>query len=300
MWQLVTAQRINFLTLALVGGALFGGYLLHLHGTARSDWHLLLTLSIVLSAFATLFNFWRMQRIAEAPISKIAAAAQGYIELQGIASAVKPFKTPFQGIPCVWYRAWVYANRLDEDNKRDTRLLEYVESNDIFQLTDDTGTCLIDPKGAEVVHYEQRTQYKNDHRYVEEYLPANQPLYLLGYLDTRNNYLSEEAMARDTGQLLAQWKSHPAKLLGRFDQDRNGQIDMQEWGQARTEARHEVEQQHMMRAGNELYTITKPPANKLFLLSVLSPETLRSRYQYWSLAHFLMLLLLLLVNLRIG
>lgn len=300
MWQWVTAQRINFITLGIIGGALLGGYSMHIRGNADADWGLLISLSMGLSAFATLFNFWRMQRIAEAPISTIAAAAQGYIELQGKASTAKPFKTPFHGIPCVWYRAWVYANRLAEDNKRDTRLLEYVESNEIFQLTDDTGTCLVNPEGAEVVHSEQRTQYKNDHRYVEEYLPTGHQLYLLGYLDTRHNYLSEEAIVRDTGQLLAKWKSEPIKLRNRFDHDRNGQIDMQEWELARAEARQEVERHHLMRAGNDLYTISQPQANKLFLISVLSPETLRYRYQYWSMVHFFILLLLLMVYLRVA
>src|SRR5690349_9088380 len=137
MWQLVTAQRVNFVTLGIIGGALLGGYSMHIRGTSGSGWGLLLTLSIGLSAFATLFNFWRMKRNAEAPISTIPPAPQGNIELQGVAPTAKPFKTPFHGIPCVWYRAWLYANRLDKEKKRATRLMKYVERNEIFQLSDD-------------------------------------------------------------------------------------------------------------------------------------------------------------------
>ncbi len=294
MFQRLHAQSVNIATLVIVAGSLFWAYAAHIKPTDSHTWVWLLPISIGLSLFATLFNYGRLLKITEAPTSTIAAAAQGYIELYGIASTPQPFKTPFQGIPCVWYRAWVYANRTDEDGKRETRLLEYTESEQTFQLTDDSGSCQVNPKGAEIIYMEKRTSYKNDHRYVEEYLPVNQPLYLLGYLDTRHNFGLEETIKRDTGTLLSAWKANRVKMLMRFDLNRDGIVDIQEWEQARAEARREVESQHLMKANHVTFTLAKPAECKLFLISALSPQILRNRYQYWSLAYLVLLIVLLM------
>ncbi len=65
------------------------------------NWHWLLLTSIASCVFASIFNYWRLLKITEAPFSTIAAAAQGYFELFGKASTDKPLKTPYQDIPCV-------------------------------------------------------------------------------------------------------------------------------------------------------------------------------------------------------
>ena len=59
--------------------------------------------AISTSFFASIFNCWRLLKITEAPISSIAAAAQGYVELFGKASTDMLLKTSYQDIPCVWY-----------------------------------------------------------------------------------------------------------------------------------------------------------------------------------------------------
>lgn len=301
MLKTLHGHRVNFATLAIIGGLSWGGYLLHLRSEDQASWPWLLSIGISLSFFATLFNYWRYLKISEAPISTIAAAAQGYVELQGTASTAKLLKTPFQGIPCAWYRAWAYANSYDEETgRRNTRLLEYVESDQLFQLTDETGSCTVNPKGAEIIYAEQRTQLKNDHRYVEEFLPLAQPLYLLGYLDTRHHFPIAETINRDIGTLLASWKTNPLKMLLRFDHDRNGKIDMLEWEQARKKARREVELHHQMRVNHhESFTLSKPPPGKLYLISALSPQNLRSNYQCWSLVHLGLLILLLMAFVRL-
>lgn len=269
-------------------------------------WRLILSFAVLMSMFALAFNYWRLLKITEAPISSIAAAAQGYIELHGTANTAKPLKTPFQGIPCVWYRAWVYADRQDTTGSNkisnkiaDTRLLEYMESDQPFQLQDSSGSCMINPKGAEILYSEKRTRHKNEHRYVEEYLPAGKGLYLLGHLDTRHEYNTIEAIQRDTSALLASWKTNPVKLLLRFDEDRNDQIDMAEWEKARADARREVEAHHQMRAHSGIYTLAKPAQGQLFLISALSPQALRGRYECWSWVHLGALVLLLMAYVKL-
>ena len=294
MFQRLHAHSVNIATLVIIAGTLLWAYAAHVKPADSHVWAWLLTIDISLSFFAAIFNYWRLLKVTEAPTSTIAAAAQGYIELCGTASTSQPFKTPYQDIPCVWYRAWVYANRLDEDGKRETQLLQYTESEQVFQLTDDSGSCQVNPKGAEIIFMEKRTSLKNDHRYVEEYLPAGKPLYLLGYLDTRNNFGQEEAIKRDTGTVLTSWKNNPASILMRFDLNRDGKVDMQEWELARAEARREVEKRHLTKISSTSYTLAKPAGGKLYLISALSPQILRNRYQYWSLAHMVLLIVLLM------
>lgn len=300
MFQRLKGESVNFAALAGVGGILLVTFKLRSQSQAIETYSWMLVVAMGLSLFAAIFNYWRLLKITEAPISTIAAAAQGYIELSGKASTTKLFKTPYHGIPCVWYRAWVYANRRNPESKShtDTRLLDYSESDQLFQLQDDSGRCMVNPKGAEVIFVEKRTFFKNDHRYVEEYLPAGKPLYLLGYLDTLHHYNSAEAIDKDTGALLVSWKNNPLKLHARFDQNRNGQIDMDEWEVARKEARREVEARHQMHAHNEMYTLAKPSNGQLFLISALSPHALRKRYQYWSLLHLTVLAALLIIYVK--
>lgn len=301
MFQRLNGENVNFTALFIAAGFVFTAFKIRLESADAPMWQWLLAAAAGLSLFVALFNYWRLLKITEAPTSTIAAAAQGYIELHGKASTSKPLKTPYHGLACVWYRVWVYANRTDpETNKMETRLLNYSESNTLFQLQDNTGACMVNPKGAEVIFVDKHTFFKNDHRYVEEYLPAGKPLYLLGYLDTLHHYNSPDAIDKDTADLLVAWKKNPQKLLGRFDQDRSGQIDMDEWEIARAEARREVEARHQMHANTEMYTLSKPPKGQLFLISALSPQALRKQYQRWSMAHLAVFIALLFLYIKLA
>ena len=257
---------------------------------AGTQW---LMVAIATSFFASIFNYWRLLKITEAPISTIAAAAQGYVELFGKASTDKPLKTPYQDIPCVWYRSSAYANRENDDDKVADLLsmmpLEYTESKTVFTLDDGTAHCKVDPQGAEVIYFEARTWRKNDHRYVEEYLPVGKPLYVIGNLDTRKELLDEAALNRAVGTKLADWKTRPQQLLHRYDQNLNGQIDMDEWDLARRDAINEVKAEHAMQTklsniNDDDFTLSKP-AGKLFLISAKSPKQLRASYKMWVAAH---------------
>ncbi len=280
---------------------LFVVFKLYVVSPEAPTWRGLLAIATGLTLLIALFNYSRLLKITEAPTSTIASAAQGYIELHGVASTPKPFKTPYHDIPCVWYRAYVYANRVDPDtNKPDNRLLNYTESKQLFQLQDASGVCMVNPAGAEVIYVEKRTKIKNDHRYEEEYLPAGKRLYLLGYLDTLHHYNTTKAIEKDTTDLLVSWKKNPSKLVAGFDQNRNDQIDMDEWEVARAEARREVEARHQMHANNETYTLTKPENGQMFLISALSPQALRQQYRHWSSIHLAVFVVLLIANIKLS
>ena len=289
MFERLKSHSVNVAALGFVLSMVILVYFKH----AATQW---LMAAIATSFFASIFNYWRLLKITEAPISTIAAAAQGYVELFGKASTDKPLKTPFQDIPCVWYRSSVYANRENDDDKVTDLFnmmpLEYSESKTVFTLNDGTAQCKVDPQGAEVIYFEASTWRKNDHRYVEEYLPVGKPLYVIGNLDTRKELLDEAALHRAVGTKLVDWKTRPQQLLNRYDQNLNGQIDMDEWELARRDAINEVKAEHAMQANTADFTLAKP-AGKLFLISAKSPKQLRDSYKTWLAVHLGVLALLL-------
>ena len=302
MFRRLKTNSVNLLALGAIGGLFLAAFLMRKHSNIEQIWPIMLLVGIALSLFAGLFNYWRLLKISEAPISTIAAAAQGYIELQGVASCDVALKTPYHGIDCVWYRAYVFANREGTDDDSiditNNRLLDYSESQLTFTLTDKTGHCRVNPSGAEVIHFEARTWRKNDHRYVEEYLPTGKPLYVLGQLDTRDDVLDDDAIKKLLSKKLAGWKANKQQLLNRFDQNRNGQIDLDEWQKARQEAHECLLAEHALQAHTGSFTLKKPTDNHLFLISAQSPQQVRDSYKNWVIGHLgiLSLLALLWVN----
>ncbi len=296
MFQHLKSPSVNIAALGLAAGVLLI-YCLRFN-IVHGWWQV----AILASIFASIFNYWRLLKITEAPISTIAAAAQGYVELFGKAITDKPLKTPYQNIPCVWYRAWVYANREGDDDSIDLlnqQLLDYSESQLSFTLDDGTGQCTVNPSGAEVVYFEARTWRKNDHRYAEEYLPMNKPIYVIGQLDTRHEVLDDDAIKHYLSEKLTNWKTNQQQLINRFDQNRDGQIDMAEWQLARQEALKEVKAEHAMQANTGNFTLAKP-AGKLFLISAKSPQQLRDSYKMWLAIQLGMLALLLVFFVKLA
>lgn len=297
MFQTLKANRVNLLAVGIIGGLAVGAYTQKIGPSNRETWQVLWVIAFLTSCFAAIFNYWRLLKITEAPISTIAAAAQGYVELHGIATTKNPLKTPFHNIPCVWYRAWVYANVEDQKGLPDicgNRLLNYHESNQPFTLNDGTASCIINPKDAEVIHFEARTWRKNAHRYVEQYLPTNKKLYVLGELNTLKHLADSRTLNLEVRNILADWKSRPDQLRNRYDHNLDGKIDHHEWELARQDAIAQATANQMMASHNGDFTLSKPANNQLFLISAKSPHQLRNSYQFWTLLHTIMSLLLIL------
>jgi hypothetical protein len=297
VFRFFKSQTINVAALGLVVAVPFVAYAMRVHS---QYWPSIWWSVIAISGFSATFHFWRLLKMHEAPISTIAAAAQGYVELYGHARTDQPLRTPYHGIPCVWYRAWVYANLHNPSGTEHFshhRLLEYAESQSTFILQDDTARCVVDPKGAEVVYFKARTWRKNNHRYVEEYLPANQPIYVIGQLDTRKETLSSSALSSVVSARLKAMKSKPEQLLNQYDHNLNRQIDMDEWEKARQDVIHQVKSEHAMRAHTGSFTLSKPADRHLFLISAKSPAQLRSQHKQWLFVFLLIAVTLLMFSL---
>jgi hypothetical protein len=103
-------------------------------------------------------------------------------------------------------------------------------------------------------------------------------------------------MRDDVRDLLAEWKKDPTQLKNRFDLGGNGEIDVPEWEQARHASIKEVEKLHQEnRAESAVNVIRAPKDHRLFLISSMSPQKLRQRYQLWSYFHLVVLGLVICV-----
>jgi len=94
------------------------------------------------SFFAWIANYRRYRYIHDLPTSRVASAAQGYVELTGRG---QPFgDIPLLGrltqLPCLWYRYKI--EQRTSRNKWQT--VDSGESDDTFMLRDDTGVCVVD------------------------------------------------------------------------------------------------------------------------------------------------------------
>lgn len=237
-----------------------------------------------LSLVAWTSAYRRTRAVADTPTSRVASAAQGYVELIGAGKplAGAPLLSPLTQLPCLWFRYTV--ERKDSENKwvQESK----GESDASFILDDGTGECLVDPEGAEMLVTKKDTWIEGDRRYTQWLLIERQTIYALGQFATRGSVDLDLSVADDVKHLLAEWKNRPAELLQRFDLDKNGHLDLKEWELARAQARREVLANHRdLRASAELHVMRLPEDGRLYLISDLDPGKLASKYRWWSWFH---------------
>jgi len=122
---------------------------------------------IIASALALLLCFWQgLKRwrtatlIANTPASRLRSAAQGYIEVCGIASngagkaGANP--APLSRRAAVW---WSYTIEEPNQRGRGWHTVEHRVSEDTFLLTDEGCFCAVDPEGAAVYGAQQQVWY---------------------------------------------------------------------------------------------------------------------------------------------
>lgn len=246
-------------------------------------------------SLAALINLWAWiaamqwrRAIVDTPTSRIASAAQGYVELIGVGQplAATQLLSPYSQLPCLWYRFVVERRQNGE-----WRHADQGESDLPFNLEDETGRCEVDPVGAQILttHKEIRTQ--GDQRQTEYVLLKGDRIYALGEFVSVNGAQVALNSRIDVGDLLGAWKSDQADLRRRFDLDRNGAIDEQEWQLAQLAAKREVERRHQeIRNQPTRHQLRKPRARKPYLIANHAPEKLGRRYAWFSAAYLVLML----------
>ncbi len=242
----------------------------------------------VLATLAWLGSLRRARAIAELATSRIASAAQGYVEVLGRSSSDKDqlIYTPMGGMACIWYRYKLYSK---DNTKHEWRQVASGTSSSTFDISDASGVCTVDPDHAEVVGAEVRTSYPGNEKLVEECLFGGSTIYVLGDFSTLGGASAALSLREDVSALLSLWKQDRAGLHARFDLDRNGTVDLQEWELARQLATRTVEREHRdMRQQPGVHLLRAPDDGRLFLISALSPKALRKHFLRWSFFHLAM------------
>jgi len=227
-------------------------------------------------------NTRRQRLIHDVPTSRIASAAQGYVELSGrIAQADELLLAKLSQTPCVWYRYQIEEKDADDD----WRIQESGESDQTFVINDESGACVIDPLGAEINTHHKNVWTEFDRRYTEYLLLADDDLYALGEFATIGPDTTPQTFKREVAALLAAGKADRASLLQRFDLNQDGEIDLPEWDRVRAAAEAEIRAQHAARATEKPTHRLSQPSQRPFLLSNLGHDDLSRRYRRWAWAH---------------
>jgi len=270
----------------------------------------------------------RSRQIEDVPTARVRSAAQGYVELIGIAQMLggEPIVAPLSHTPCCWFRY-----RVEKRSGKDWRAVQSGSSDGIFVLRDETGDCVIDPEGAEVTTRHKRTWLDDGHawggvavharlpslgktadmvvdiggellkglgvadqyRYSEELIADGDPLYAIGQFRTLSAGDQSSTLRELTGAVLREWKQRPDTLRERFDRNRDGRIDLDEWERARAAAEREAAGAHAENLRRDhLHTLISPDDGRYFLLSNLEEFDLLRRYRWRMRLGFGLFLLL--------
>lgn len=253
---------------------------------SRAAWLYCLSLMAAISFIAWLSALRRLRSIRDTPTSRVASAAQGYVELvgRGQFNTATPLISKLRALPCLWYRYKVEEHYQTSKGKR-WKTVEKGESDETFVLRDNSGNCIVDPEQAEILTKHRDQWRSGEYRYTEWKLIKHDNIYVLGEFRTLNSATAFNART-ELNALLTEWKQDMPALHKRFDLNEDGELDMTEWMLARQAAKREVAQkQRVAQAQPDLHLIARPRDGKLFLISNITPEKLSRRYLFWSWAH---------------
>lgn len=273
--------------------------------------YLIATGVTTLAALWMAYGMFRQLRLArwveDTPTSKVRSAAQGLVELTGqlVAGDQPPLHSPLTGEPCLWYRFRVEEYRSGGSaGGSNWRQIDQGVSSQPLLLQDDTGSCWIVPVDAEV-HPHLRRRWEGNHRwplesprsgnllgslfgrryrYTEERLYEGEQLYALGWFESRGGGREAGDPRRLAGQIIRHWKADYASLLARFDRNKDGRLDQQEW--ERVQAAASAQAQEQLRSTTRTpvqHVLNRPPHKGLpFILSTHPEEYLSRRLRRQS------------------
>jgi hypothetical protein len=243
------------------------------------------------------FNYLKKSRLIEdTPTSKIRSAAQGYVELEGNAKTAEefPIVSPLTDSHCCWYRY-----EIERKSDKNWRTVEKGSSEHAFVIEDETGNCIVLPKGAEVtasdrsVWYGKTRQPENrnppktavkmsvgsfqvkvddfsasfkggfsftQYRYTEERIYAGDHLYAMGHFTSLQDSDHHRKKNEMAKEILRRWKLDQDNMLNRFDTDGDGRIDNDEWDNARQSAHRIAGEKYDAEKDTRIYhTLSKSP-----------------------------------------
>lgn len=277
----------------------------------------LVFLGLLIAAIAFLFYisfkaFRRFRFIDGTATSRIRSAAQGLVELKGLAEFMPGDMqvSPFSERRCVWYRCTIEKHKKSGKNSHWVNVSD--ESSDgLFHLQDETGLCVINPDNAHVIpeldrswygsamdarfqppRQTQRVNFGGKYRFREQLITPATEIYALGEFKSFHSNPSEESVNSRVEEKIRLWKLQPDRYLRAFDLDQNNKLDKQEWNIIRAQARKQV----LSEIANEqqVQHLLRKPQNprEPYILSAVEEHKLISEKKfkaYFSLAGVLII-----------
>ena len=297
----------------------------YIQGLSSAEYHLQLTILFLFLCFL-FYNIYKTHRryrfINDTATSKIASAAQGYVELKGLGESMPgiSIKSPFSGRNCLWYQCKVEKKDKTGKYKSWTDYSSEV-SDGLFHLQDDTAACVIIPEGAYVIPSEKNYWYGNsyhakyqgrlkswwfnryigfgNYRFTEKLITVADSLYVIGMFKSVMKNSESETLQKEVNELVESWKKKPNLYLKSFDKDNNGKIQKQEWNKVRQYALHEITKRKQIFLYN---TLQKPDEkNQPFIISAVAEQQLlsnKNRHLTFYVVLFLALLSLFIIAIK--
>ena len=247
--------------------------------------------------FVAFYAFRRFRFIDGTATSKIRSAAQGLVELKGLAEFMPGDQqiSPFSKRRCVWYHCTIEKRKQSGKHSHWVNVFDEL-SDGLFHLQDDTGLCVINPDHAHVIPETDLTWYGGGlhaqdkvpkssvrvsmggkYRFRERLIGPASHLYALGEFRSFHSNPSEESVNARVEEKIRTWKLQPQRYLRDFDLDNNNKIDKNEWSVIRAAARDEVlgeiNQEHQVQ-----HVLSKPTnSREPYILSAVEEHSLVSR-----------------------
>lgn len=272
-------------------------------------WAIGLLVATIVGFYFAFSAIHRKRIIEDTPTSKVRSAAQGYVELVGHGQLMEgqPVLSPLTGKACTWYEFKVEERR-QTGKRNEWKTIRKATSDELFLLKDETGECIIDPEGAHVTVTSKDVWYGSQvspssgplskskksflsglggskrYRYTEKLLHSGESLYAIGFYKTVGGAGADFNINEDVRELVREWKTDTEALMKKFDKNKDGEIDLQEWQSVRDEAYKQIIEKHSEQK-------TLPPVHLMsktsdrrrpFILSALPQDDLTRRLHLYS------------------
>lgn len=250
-----------------------------------------------ISLFFAVRYFNLARHLQHIPRSKIRSASQGYIEIVGQARPLVPvpLHAPETDIPCVWLEL-TYRHV-----QGDSSTTEFKRTESSFLVDDGTGLCRIDPHTMAI---ETRAGKNNELQKLglggssgllsARWIAVGETVHAYGKFDTLANDFHQQKKDLIKQRLNA--LKQDQALMQRFDRDRDGRVDIDEWERAREFVRQDVEdhfrdRQRAQDSEDEIHVLRPPDDDRLpFLVSSFEEIRTIRRYQLYALGFLLLFL----------
>jgi hypothetical protein len=228
----------------------------------------------------------------------LAGLALDYVEVVGHRGERRRtgLRTRLGKRPCVWYRYRI-ERRLGAG-----WITESAEaSEECFLLRDETGECVVDPQGAEIIPCRQRRWREFGQRYHEQWIAPAEPLYVLGSLHRCPRRWTRPRTSAPTCRLCLGSGSAIARNCCAASTATATASSPRTNGSRRGDAQAAIEREYAARRSlGPLNVVRKPRDGRRYLISVYEPAQLARQFLLWAWLHFALFITGLVLIFKLG